>query len=162
MNTLTQARLQELLHYDPDTGVFTRRVWTGPNVKVGSVAGCKIRSGHIHIKLCGKRYYAHRLAWLYMTGTWPILSIDHINGIADDNRFSNLRVVTHSVNLQNLRRARKDNRSGMIGVHERGGKFRATIRVGGKNISLGTFASADAAHDAYVNAKRRLHPGSTL
>ncbi|MCK9994454.1 MAG: hypothetical protein Dbin4_02974, partial [Alphaproteobacteria bacterium] len=101
MAELTQSRLKELLHYDPDTGVFTRRVQTSSNARVGDVAGCLHPEGYRHIQIDGKRYAAHRLAWLYMTGEWPTNQLDHLNGVRDDNRWGNLREATHGQNQQN-------------------------------------------------------------
>src|SRR6202035_4009666 len=98
---LTAERLREFIHYDPLTGVFTwlvlpvcrgpRFVGRGPNqVRVGGIAGCVSKSnGYRRIKIGGHPYCAHRLAWLYMTGTWPKDEIDHINRVRSDNRFCN-------------------------------------------------------------------------
>ena len=97
---LTQKELKELLHYNPETGVFTWLV-SEKKVKVGHSAGyvCKT-TGYVEIRLC-KKFKAHRLAWLYMTGEWPRKGIDHINGIKDDNRWVNLREATQRQNLYN-------------------------------------------------------------
>lgn len=159
---ITQSELREALHYSPKTGGFTRRKRTGPSTKVGERAGCKISTGHIHIKILGSRYYAHRLAWLYMTGAWPKGEIDHKNGVRDDNSWGNLRDGTHSFNLQNQKRAQRSNSTGYLGVSPRGGRFIATIWVGGKNRVLGKFATPESAHKAYIAAKRELHEGNTL
>ena len=91
MKTLTAARLRELLQYDPETGVFTRLVKTSNGIKVGDVAGTADARGYILIRVDGWLHLAHRLAWLHMTCEWPKGMIDHINGVRDDNRWSNLR-----------------------------------------------------------------------
>ena len=99
---LTQARLKELLHYDPETGAFTWRVDRTNGRRAGDLAG-STREGHITIGVEGTQYYAHRLAVLYMTGKWPKagMHVDHINRQKADNRWCNLRVVSHSKNMRN-------------------------------------------------------------
>ncbi len=159
---ISAQRLRELLAYDPQTGVFTRLV-NRAKFRAGEVAGsyCK---GRLSVRVAGVTYYAHRLAWLYVNGEWPDGYIDHINGDPADNRIANLRVVTMAVNNQNRRSPRKDNRSsGLMGVYRRNsGNWCSAIRLDGKQYHLGTFASADLAHAAYLVAKRRLHEGCTI
>ena len=97
--SLTAARLRELLHYNPDDGLFRWRV-AGPKRVVGAPAGSRQRIGYIVIRVDGRLHYAHRLAWLHTTGAWPAASIDHIDGDKGNNRWVNLRlvIVTHVVN----------------------------------------------------------------
>ena len=161
---ITQERLMELLHYDQITGVFTRKVQTCSRVKIGMVAGCADRHGHLLCHLDGKRYSMHRLAWLYMTGSFPDGEIDHISGEKSDNRFSNLRDVNRATNMQNIVRASSNNKTGLLGVvaNKKLGNFMARIRVDGRNMHLGTFKTADDAHIAYLNAKRKFHNGCTI
>ncbi len=157
-NIITAKRLREVLHYDPKTGVWTRLVSTANRVKVGDTAGNVNTSGYLQVVVDCRFYLAHRLAWFYMTGAWPVDQIDHINGIRDDNRFSNLRQATNSQNKANSKR-RSDNKSGYKGVHwdERAGRFKAHFRNDGKVIDLGYFDSPDEAHVAYVNAARKYY-----
>jgi hypothetical protein len=175
--TLTRERLRALLHYDPETGVFTwlprelaefsdaraQRSW---NTKYAgkSAGGLNVVLGYVLIAVDGGRYFGHRLAWLYMTGEWPSRHVDHIDGQGWNNRWSNLRDVSAAVNLQNQRRARSNSESGLLGVHldKRCGRYRAQIRVSGKVHALGYHDTAEEAHAAYVEAKRRLHEGCTL
>lgn len=161
---ITQDRLKELMHYDPETGVFTRKVQTCSRVKVGMQAGTKDRHGHFLCLVDGKRYSLHRLAWLYVTGSMPNGEIDHISGDKSDNRFSNLRDVSHFENMQNVVRPSSNNKTGFLGVVPRKGTsaFMARIRIDGKNVHLGTFDSPEKAHEAYVAAKRQFHAGCTL
>ena len=110
---ITQSELKKLLHYNPDTGIFT---WARSiaGVRAGDIAG-DYTHGYSRIGINGKRYYGHRLAWLYMTGDWPKHQIDHMNHVRDDNRFKNLRCTTNSENHKNTPK-RKDNKTGIIGV----------------------------------------------
>jgi hypothetical protein len=157
---MTSERLRELLHYDPATGVFTRLVKTNRNVRVGDVAGWVNRRGYRYISVDGRLYFAHRLAWLYVTGEWPADQIDHINGIPGDNRWANLRLATGSQNQANARK-RADNTSGYKGIcwHGPKRKWQARIWVNSRNKSLGYFDSPADAHAAYVVAAQH-HFGS--
>jgi hypothetical protein len=103
-----------------------------------------------------------RLAWFYTTGAWPKDQIDHIDGNKSNNRFANLREATPSQNTQNQRRAMRTNKLGILGVILARGKFRAQIWFDGKNKFLGYFATAEAAHAAYLAAKRKFHPTCTI
>ncbi len=153
-SALTQGRLKQLLHYDPLTGAFTRLVWRGGTSRVGTEAGW-INQGRRHIEWCGRTYHAHRLAWLYVHGIWPLTEIDHINGDPLDNRIENLRLATRSQNNCNSKR-RSDNHSGRKGVswYTRYGLWKATVSVHGKRKHLGYFGSVDAAAEAYAIAAR--------
>lgn len=157
---LTQAQLKEILHYDPITGMFT---WVGKRnfKKSNAKVGCMFR-GYLRIKFNGTQYGAHRLAILYMTGDWPKQCVDHINGISSDNRWENLRDVSLAINAQN--RHKCVNSNGYTGVmrHKVGGGFLAQIRVKGTLLRLGTYRSAESAHQAYLDAKRRYHEGCTV
>ena len=150
-----------LFLYDPETGVFRWRVGRRA-VSAGDIAGSPAlgRRGGLtwRIRVRGVRYAAHRLAFFYVNGRWPTCEIDHINGDAMDNRIVNLREVSREQNEQNKRRARKDSTSGLIGAmrNPRGG-WKSTIRTNGKRLYLGSFTTPQAAHEAYVAAKRRLH-----
>lgn len=160
---LGQAELLRVLHYDPMTGLFTWLVRLSQRAKVGDVAGRFRRdTGYRSIRLDGREYYAHRLAWLYMTGEWPADEIDHINGSRSDNRWANLRAADRSLNQQNERIARSTSVTGLLGAHRRHGTFRASIVVDGRKKELGAFGTAEEAHAAYVKAKRALHPGCTI
>lgn len=150
---LSQHQLRELVLYDPETGIMCRR----SGRTMGYVAG----NGYLSACVAGKSYLVHRLAWLYMVGEMPD-QIDHRNGDRLDNRFSNLRDVALKINNQNERRARKNNKSGLLGAWRRGSRWFSQIKVDGRIHSVGTFDTAEEAHKAYVAAKRILHPGCTL
>jgi HNH endonuclease/AP2 domain len=138
---------RERLTYDPATGVFRWKV-SGHKVRVGMVAGTKHRGGHIAIRVKGKVYYAHRLAWLFMTGQWPKDQIDHIDGNPANNRFDNLREATHAQNCAN-RRHRGPGLKGAV-FDKSTGKWHSRIRHQGKKKYLGYFNTAEEAHAAYV------------
>lgn len=157
---LTSENVKTYFEYVPETGDLR---WTdNAPVKVrGKSCQTKNSTGHKYVKFKGKNYYNHRIAWLYVYGEWPI-SIDHINGDPADNRFVNLRGVDHKTNMQNERKARSNNKTGLLGVSPNGQNYRAEIRVDGKKINLGTFKKPEVAHQAYLVAKRQMHKGATL
>lgn len=161
---LTAQRLREILHYAPDTGIFTWLISPKRAIHTGCRAGGIDCRGYRTISIKRTRYFEHRLAWLYTHGIWPQQSIDHIDGNKSNNRIENLRDASDNINHQNLRRAKKDNRSGFLGVtsEKRPTPYRAHISVNGKRHYLGSFMTPEAAHEAYLAAKRRLHPGNTL
>lgn len=159
---LSQTQLKRLLHYDCDTGVFTRLVCLDRRYPVGSVANSRLKNGYVRIKIRRIGYMAHRLAWLWMTGGWPGNEIDHRNGIRHDNRFTNLRDVTSAVNKQNLQKAQRNNRTGLLGVRKLNDMFGAKITLRGKTINLGRYLTPELAHDVYLKAKRDIHEGCTL
>lgn len=161
---LTQERLKEVFNYDQLSGEFSNLSDRSTNSKKGDISGTNSR-GYLVIYLDKKLYFAHRLAWLYVTGEMPSNHIDHINGIKNDNRFANLRDITNAINTQNTRNARPCNQSTkMLGatIDKRRGTFRAQIKLNGKNIYLGDYPTAELAHSAYVEAKRKHHIGNTL
>lgn len=162
-STLTQARLHEVLHYDPRTGQFTWIANIYRKKLAGTIAGSIVTDGYWRIGLDKKAHKAHRLAWLYMYGEWPDV-IDHIDGNRLNNRISNLRNASRSINCQNLKRANTNNKSsGLLGVTRyKCGVYGATIRVNSKNKYLGSFANPTDAHAAYLVAKRKFHPGCTI
>ena len=162
MPEVTAERVRELLAYDPETGVFTWRVRRGRSAPAGSIAGWRDRGDYVLICVEQCAYFAHRLAWLYVNGQWPVGDIDHMNGIPFDNRIENLRDVNRSLNMQNLRRANRNNKLQLLGVTKSGKGFAAQIVVGGRALYLGTFPTAQFAHECYLIAKRKLHPGGTL
>lgn len=163
-NDLTVDRLRDLLNYDPHAGLFTWRLGR-PKCKAGSVAGGISSHGYWRIGINGAQHYAHRLAWLYMTGKWPSEHTDHIDGDKLNNRFANLRDVPELVNHQNKRQPQKNNKCGALGVSwcTRSRKWRAQIKgPGDKNRFLGAFENVADAQRAYIDAKRRIHEGCTI
>lgn len=146
------ARLQSLLEYDRDSGAFSWR-------SNGKRAGWVDEKGYVRIEAEGRVYRAHRLALFFVNGEEPNGLVDHINGEKADNRLSNLRVVTNAENQQNVRRARRNSKSGFLGVVEAQGKFAAYIWVDGGQRYLGRFSTPELAHQRYIEAKKQLHKG---
>lgn len=164
---LTADKLRSVMAYDPDTGVFTYITKTHARVVIGAEAGSvHKREGYRWLSVDGEFVMAHRAAFLYMNGSFPEagLEVDHIDGNRANNAWSNLRTLPKYANMQNMKRARADSTTGLIGVMPNGAKFCARIKLPGhKNkTNLGTFATAEEAHAAYLKAKRALHEGNTL
>lgn len=138
---MDQQTLHQLVIYDPETGDFTCKF-------TGNVVGYKI-DRYTKIDLLGIKYWAHRLAWLYMTGDWPDQT-DHIDGNGQNNRWINLRNCSRAQNLANA-----DKR--IRGIEAHGRKYRARLMVNRKRIELGSFDSFEDAVEAYDEALKRYH-----
>ena len=152
---LTAEYLRSILSYDPETGIFTRKVSTSTSVKVGDVAGSPDGHGYLQIRVQSRPHKAHRLAWLYVYGEWPKDQLDHINRIRTDNRISNLREVTNKQNLQNAGK-RSNNTSGHPGVcwNKQNSKWRAQIMHNYKHTHLGYFSTLEEAISARKAAEK--------
>lgn len=140
------ADFRAVLDYEPATGLFRWNAVVGKKRSMlGTVAGTKHPNGYIRIRMCRKNYYAHRLAWLYVHGTWPARRLDHKNGDPADNRIENLREATASQNSANSKR-RSDNTTGFKGVVIHQGAYAASVQVNGRRIMRsGLPSAADAA-----------------
>lgn len=148
---LTQKRLKDVLDYNPDTGVFTWRVYRGRKAMIGSTSGTITKAGRLRIQIDGYCFLAHRLAWLYVYGYIPENEIDHIDRDPMNNRIKNLREASRLCNARNVG-TRKDNTSGIIGVcwYPSTKKWTAQISHKGKRLRLGYFKSKlDAAKSRY-------------
>lgn len=154
---MTRDELARFLRYDPDTGKFYWRVKRRNGARPGDEAGHRTaRHGYIVIGVNGRHFYAHRLAWLFQTGSWPTGEIDHINLNPSDNRAANLRAATRAANIRN-RGVTRRNVSGLKGVSSHQGRWRARICVDRRVFDLGCFATPEEAHLAYARASRDLH-----
>lgn len=160
--SLTQERLKELLHYDPESGIFTRLVRTSNRTQINEIAGSNNGNGYLRICVDGTKYYTHRLAWLYMTGEWPTDQGDHKNTIPSDNRWTNLRDATPAINSQNQRKAKSNSSTGFLGVFPCGKRFKTQVGLDERSQHVGVYDTPELAYEAYVDAKRKLHPGCTL
>ena len=159
-STLSVAQLKGKLLYDPSSGDFTRLTTQGRWL-AGTIAGCLKPDGYLCIYINKRLYLAHRLAWFYVHGSWPIGDLDHINGNRMDNRLCNLREASRTGNNRNAKN--KGARSGFKGVQRN--RFAtikpswvACITVDYKAIHLGCFPTPEAAYEAYT-AAARMHFG---
>lgn len=163
---ISVEEVRRLLHYNPLTGIFTRRVTTGGRYggKAGAVAGT-LKDGYVQISLHSVQYRAHRLAWLYMTGAWPQFEVDHRNTVRADNTWDNLREAPGSLNAENKRKAQSNSKTGILGVCwiERDKTFCSRIMIDGKYTTLG-YSKDDpmSLQQKYLTAKRQHHAGCTI
>lgn len=155
MDQITQEKALAVLHYDPATGSMTWKVARG-RCAAGTLAGYAAHNGYIGVRLFGRCYYAHRIAFLCMEGRHP-LAVDHINGDRSDNRWSNLREVTRSENARNMKRP-DTNKSGVVGVFWNAGKgkWTARIKLHQRTSHLGDFDNLQDATDARRAAEAEL------
>eukprot|EP01034_Spumella_vulgaris_P038499 gene38499-47544_t len=162
---LAPSLLRELLHYDAASGALTWKVAISSRVKSGDTAYSEPNRGYFYVRIFTAKYPAHRIAWAIAMGEYPVGEIDHINGHRSDNRLSNLRDVSHQTNNENRRLPNPGKIScKLLGAtyDEAADSWKAQISKGGKNIHIGRYSSAEEAHAAYLDAKRRLHVGCTL
>lgn len=166
MNTITQSELKQILYYSPETGEFVWRKSVAKHIKEGDIAGTvsilNQRATHLkyrQIKINGKLYLAHRLAFLYMDNldvseSWVV---DHTDGDGLNNAWSNLRMVNRKLNAENIRMYR-NNTSGHMGVswNKSSGKWLARIGHNGKLIYLGRFPSVEEAANVYESKRKEL------
>lgn len=157
-NNITAEELRELLHYNPETGVFVWRErgrdkftsdheWKRWNTRyANTVAGGPDGQNYLAISIYGRDYKAHSLAWLYVHGHWPADQMDHINHVRDDNRIENLREATNKQNCKN-RSINKNNTSGHNGVcwDRPTKKWKVQISHSGKLVYGGIFADIEDA-----------------
>ncbi len=179
---LTAERLRELTDYDPETGVFTWRErpaiegetkkqaavrgawnaqWAGKAVRLIHSQPPGAKTSHFTIRILGKHYGAHRLAWLHVTGSWPKHQIDHRDNDGQNNRFDNLREATHGQNQCN-KGVLRNNNLGIKGVHYRPHrlgkkKFYAQIKINGCVKFIGWYATGEEAGEAYRAKAAEVH-----
>lgn len=167
VSDLTAARVRELLHYDPETGMF---FWAAKSSRkarnvVGEEAGHIDHQGYRLIYIDRRRYRAHWLAWMYVYGVLPTL-IDHRNGIRSDNRIANLREASVALNSRNRHAPHAANPVGILGVviSKRGtysARIRATLGPETVQLYLGSYDTKERAQQVYQAAKLLLHPEVT-
>lgn len=152
---LTQELLKSSLSYCPESGLFVWKIKYG-RAHPGKIAGSVRKDGYVSIKIDGKQYKAHRLAWLYVNGVWPRARIDHRDNCQSNNRWDNIRLATHSENMFN-RKLNKNNAAGYKGVVLKKGRYIAYINKHGARHWLGGFDTAAAAAEARAEKARELH-----
>ena len=152
--------MKELFTYNSKTGIFVRLCTAGGQV-AGTKAGTIDAHGYLIIRVDGKSYKAHRLAWLYVYGKLPKVRLDHIDEIRLNNRIKNLRLSDARRNAENVTSQQTNNTSGFKGVHylKRLDKWQAYIRVNKILKHLGVFDTPELASNAYLEAKRKYHIG---
>jgi hypothetical protein len=144
---LIPNEIGDWLAYDPLTGLFWWKKNLGRKIKAGTMCGVP-RGYHITIGFQRRRYLAHRLAWVLVTGQQPPSVIDHKDADGRNNRWANLRAATDALNGANRRRQGTHSK----GTHNLKGRWQAHIRVNGKKLHLGSFGTEEEAHAAYVKA----------
>lgn len=152
---ITQSELHQWFHYNPQTGKFMRLMKTGKLKATGTTNTL----GYKVIGFKSKLWLAHRLAWLYIYGEYPIWDIDHIDENKGNNAINNLRLATRSQNMQNVKNANRNNAQKIRGVyfHKPTGLYMAAIMVDGKRKHLGYYKSVEQAKEARQNAKKCYH-----
>ncbi|HCQ2951016.1 TPA: HNH endonuclease [Escherichia coli] len=139
----SQSYFNSLYIYNPKTGVILNR-W---NRKENTT---KFKNGYIKLSLGNEQWLAHRVAWIIHFGSIPEgMEVDHINHDKADNRIDNLRIVSHSKNMKNVK-LKKSNKTGFCGVHldTVSGKFIAKVKINGVTHTVGRFHNAKDAGDA--------------
>lgn len=146
---LTQERLKQVVDYDKKTGVFSFKEATQKNhVPAGSMSGNRESSGCIRIVIDRKKYLAHRLAWLYVYGTWPRQDLRHLNKNRADNRIDNL-IESSDAETSAHKRVARTNQAGVKGIRQLdSGRYNARIMHDGVAYYLGIFDNLDAAKEA--------------
>jgi hypothetical protein len=173
---LSAEVVRGMLDYDPQTGALrwkmrgpetfknfgkytaaqTCKRWNSANA--GKPAGNINQNGAVYIRISNKRYLAHRIIWLLVTGSWPLEEIDHIDRNPSNNTWPNLRCATRSENGCN-RRLHRNNTTGFRGVRfdKRKKQYFSSINVRRKNFFLGTFETPEEAYETYCVAAKKYH-----
>lgn len=164
-DVITAEQLRQIAMYQPDTGIFTWKITRSSVAQAGTEFGSWDLHGYKTVRINRKSYKLHRLAWLYVHGEMPKNDIDHINGIRHDNRICNLRDVTRKTNLENKTKLNTVKKyTSLIGAYfdPKKNVFYSRISINNKSVHLGSFDTEEKAHQAYIDAKRKLHSGNTF
>ena len=170
-NTLPDAKLLlQILRYEPATGDLfwlerpsnmfsdnprgrlSANAATWNTRYAGKPALASMNKGYKHGALFKKTVQAHRVIWKMVHGV-DAETVDHIDGNPGNNRIKNLRSVSQSENMRNMRII-STNKSGVTGIywHSECEKWCAEIWVS-KHIHLGLYASFDEALAARKTAE---------
>jgi hypothetical protein len=152
---IVETDVRDVLCYRPDTGEF-RWTYDCKKHRSGDLAGTKNRAGYLCIRIGDKLYYAHRLAFLVMTGSFPSRVVNHADGNKANNAWNNLREATRS--QSNGSRRRTSASSGLKGAYfsKQIGRWYSRIGADGKDTFLGTFDTKEDAHAAYREHAAKL------
>ena len=150
------ARIREVLSYEPETGHLRWIKKHCYKTVVGQIAGSVKKHGYISVQIDGMRPYAHHIAWALMTGEWP-KEVDHKDCSGTNNKWDNLRSTTRKFNNGNRRKSKGMLPKGVIRVKNRGGSisYRGKIQIDGKQIHLGSYATPELAHQAYLDGAKK-------
>ena len=156
---------QEILNkhfYYKNGKIYSKYLST--NRKIDAEVGVKNKHGYIAMKFKKQTFFAHRIIWCLLNGDLKGMDVDHINNVRDDNRIENLRLLTRSQNNENLKTAKSNNKTKLLGASLKKGtnKYVAQIKHNNKVMHLGLFDTAEKAHEAYINKKREIHIACTI
>ena len=157
----SQDVLKEHFYYK-DGKLFSK--YFKSNRKIDAEVGIKNRYGYKSAKFQKNTFYVHRLIWCLLNGDLKGMDIDHINGIRDDNRIENLRLVTKTQNNRNLQTAKVNSKTQLLGASYKKSmkKYVAQITTNYKVMVIGYYDTALEAHEAYISKKRELHDSCTI
>lgn len=155
---ITIEEVEERFHYNHETGILTWKKTCGPRAPLGKMAGCDDGKGYLQIRIKGRLYFNHRIAWAIFYGKWPIEHIDHKNNIHRDNRIYNLREATRSENMCNQKLSSR-NTSGAKGImwSKQQSKWRARITLNSKEHHVGYFCAISDAMASMIAYRTKLH-----
>ena len=154
---LTSKFLRSILNYSKSTGEFTWRTDAGKGIRCGDIAGHSGKHGRRNISINGTHYRDGVLAWLYVTGEWPIKRIAHYDGDQSNNRFSNLRDTAHLINANTQHRRWKTSRFPGLHWRQDKNKWQATIHLNGMTKHLGYFLKEEDGAKVHANFREKEH-----
>lgn len=164
-NILDQIEVKHYFNYDNVQGKLINNFSRG-NSKIGKTAGRTDSNGYRRLSVNNKFYSEHVLIWIYHYGIIPEhLEVDHINGIRDDNRIHNLRLIPHVWNMQNQKiTIGRKSYSDIPGViyEKRSNKFRIRLMIDDVYRSFGSFDDVKEAEKKCIELRRIHYPGNTI
>lgn len=156
VNHISMGEVRHLFRYESVSGDLLWSVQQSNRAPIGSIAGkAPNGKGYRSVTINGVIYLLHRLVWIYHYGDIPSgYEIDHKDRNPSNCRIENLRLATSSQN--NVNKATQ-NKLGLKGVKANGTKFQARIRVNGKRVTIGSFDTAEKAHQAYMQKAKEIY-----
>lgn len=139
-----------MIEYNPDSGLFT-------NESGADVGNYGSKDGYVYVQFEGSNWLAHRLAFLFMTGSVPDV-VDHKDCIRRNNVWENLRPCTTQQNNLNSS-VHFDSKSGIKGVywHMKKKRWIAKVSIHGKQRTLGAYTFKHEAAKAVCDARAKYH-----